>query len=154
MTIYRLTSSTFKNDLSGTGASIYGGRWNSIGVPILYSAQHISLSLVELLVNFNNSTSPLKIKFYLLELELKNISPVVINESELKKNWKKDLQYTKFMGDEFISGQSHLVMQVPSSVVPEESNYLINPLHKDFKLLKVNYSKLYPFDERLLHSSS
>ena len=45
MIIYRLTTEMYKNDLSGTGAKLFGGRWNSVGLPVLYTTENISLAI-------------------------------------------------------------------------------------------------------------
>ncbi|MBK7689794.1 MAG: RES family NAD+ phosphorylase [Bacteroidetes bacterium] len=149
MTIYRLAHSKYKDDLHGEGAALYGGRWNPIGVPVLYATQHISLAVLKLLVNYNPSESPFKVDFYLLELDLHTLKPHVVTASSLKKNWQHDLPYTQFIGNQFLLSNVHVALQVPSAVVPEENNYLLNPQHKDFKKILLKYSKKYPLDQRL-----
>jgi RES domain-containing protein len=150
MTIYRLAHSKYKDDRHGEGAALFGGRWNAVGVPVLYATQHISLAVLELLVNFNHAESAFKIDFYLLEFDLETIKPHVLTTSSLKKNWQDDLQYTQFIGNQFLLSNAQVAMQVPSAVVPEENNYLLNPQHKDFKKIVLKNSKKYPLDRRLM----
>lgn len=149
MIAYRLTQSRFKEDLSGEGASVYGGRWNSKGLRMLYSAEHISLALLELLVNMNPSTSPFLPSFHLLEIDLPETTFPVLNAADIKKDWRSDLQYSRFIGDEFLKARSSLLMKVPSAVVPEEYNVIINPYHKDFAKIKTIRAKTYKIDGRL-----
>lgn len=150
MTVYRIANSLYKDDLSGQGASMFGGRWNSKGNPILYSAEHISLAVLELLVNFNKVESPFLPSFHLLEIELPDSKPIVLKTNELKKDWKQDMHYSQFIGDEFLKDNTKLILKVPSVVIPEEFNLLINPAHKDFKNIKIIRSKVYHLDDRLM----
>ena len=72
-----------------------------------------------------------------------------IELSNLKNNWKDDFEYTRFIGDEFIKQNKSLLLQVPSSIIHEEFNYLANPLHADFKKIKIIKTKSFWPDERL-----
>lgn len=148
MIVYRISNTLYSNDLSGTGAKLMGGRWNSKGIPILYTSEHISLALLEMLVNT-------EFKDFIIPLDLLNIqvpetaSLTEINLNKLKKGWIADFGYTAFIGDEFIKNKQSLVLKVPSAVVHEEFNYLINPLHADFKKIKITDTRSFKTDERL-----
>jgi len=74
---------------------------------------------------------------------------LAITTDKLKKDWKDDLGYTQFMGDEFIKSASHLLLKVPSAVVEKENNFIINPGHADFKKVKIVSIKKFEFDKRL-----
>ncbi len=150
MTIYRLAHSKYRDDIHGEGTALFGGRWNAVGIPVLYATQHISLAVLELVVNYNNSESPIKVDFHLLEFDMQSIKPHVLTAASLKKNWNEDIAYTQFIGKEFLLSNLHVAMQVPSAVVPEENNYLINPRHKDFKKIALKQTKKYRLDNRLL----
>jgi RES domain-containing protein len=69
--------------------------------------------------------------------------------AKIKAGWKEDHDYTKFMGDEFIGQNNSLILQVPSAVIQEEYNYLINPIHPDFKKIKIQKTKSFWPDQRL-----
>ena len=148
MIVYRISNAAYKNDISGTGAKLNGARWNSKGTPMLYTAEHISLAVLEMLVNTN-------FKDYSIELDLLYIqlpeapAPGDIKLSKLKENWKEDPAYTKFIGDEFIKQNQSLILKVPSAVINEEYNFLINPLHPHFKKVKVSKTKSFWPDKRL-----
>jgi len=148
MIVYRISNSVYSNDISGTGAKRMGARWNSAGVPVLYTSQFISLSVLEMLVNTN-------FKDYAIALDLMYISipdqqPVpAIDAANLKQNWKDDFEYTRFMGDEFIRQNKSLLLRVPSAVIQEEFNYLANPLHRDFRKIKIIKTKSFWPDKRL-----
>ena len=136
MIVYRISNAAYSDDLSGTGAKLNGARWNSKGVPMLYTSAHISLAVLEMLVNT-------QFKDYAIELDLIYIRipddciPTEIKLAKIKSGWKEDPEYTKFIGDEFIGQKNSLVLQVPSAVIQEEYNYIINPLHTDFKKIKI-----------------
>ncbi len=148
MIVYRISNALYSNDLSGTGAKLMGGRWNSKGIPILYTSEHISLALLEMLVNT-------QFKDFIIPLDLLNIqvpetaSISEISLSKLKKDWVTDFGYTAFIGDEFIKDKQSLLLKVPSAVIHEEFNYLINPLHADFKKIKITDTRSFKTDERL-----
>ncbi|MBL7765606.1 MAG: RES family NAD+ phosphorylase [Chitinophagaceae bacterium] len=149
MIIYRLTQSTFQEDLSGSGAALYGGRWNNKGIPVLYTSSHISLAVLEILVNHNRNESPLLPSFHLLELELPENLQSRTKKLVLKDDWIRDIEYTRFIGDTFLKEGRDLILPVPSVVIPEEHNYLLNPNHKQFKKIKIIQSKPYQPDKRL-----
>jgi RES domain-containing protein len=148
MIVYRISNSNYKDDLSGTGSKIFGSRWNSKGVPVLYTSQYISLSILEMLVNTN--FKDYSIALDLLYIKFPDQQPFTsIELSNLKGNWKDDFDYTRFIGDEFIRQNKSLLLKVPSSVIQEEFNYLVNPLHADFKKIKLIKTKSFWPDERL-----
>lgn len=150
MRIYRLAQEEYKDDLSGRGSFLYGGRWNSKGLYALYAAEHISLAVLELVVNFNRSSAPLKKKFHLLSLEIPEEKIGLMQADMLKKNWFNDPDYTRYIGDLFLGGKELLAMKIPSAVIPEEFNYIINPQHEDFKKVKKINDYVYGLDNRLL----
>jgi len=140
MITYRISNAQFSNDISGTGAKLVGSRWNSKGIPLLYTSQHISLAVLEMLVNTN-------FKDYNIALELMYINipdqlPVASVEiKNLKQNWKDDFEYTRYIGDEFIKQKESIILRVPSAVIAEEYNYLANPLHPDFTKISIRKTK-------------
>lgn len=148
MIVYRISNPAYSNDISGTGAKLMGGRWNSKGIPILYTSEHISLAVLEMLVNT-------QFKDYAIALDMLSIqlpANIVINEinlKKLKKGWIEDYGYTAFIGDEFIKDKQNLLLKVPSAVITDECNYLINPLHTDFKKIKILETRSFKTDERL-----
>ena len=148
MIVYRISNSTYSDDISGTGSKIFGSRWNSRDIPVLYTSQYISLSVLEMLVNTN-------FKDYSIALDLMYIKfpddqpTTAIELNNLKNNWKDDFDYTRYIGDEFFKLKESLILKVPSAVILEEHNYLANPLHADFKKIKIIKTKSFWPDERL-----
>ncbi len=152
MIVYRFTLSKFSHDLSGEGARRYGGRWNSKGNAVVYTSVSISLSLLELLIH---SVSHDEIKVNeLMVIETNANQLKEINAMQLKTGWREDIDYCKYIGDEFLESQSSLLMKVPSAIIPEEYNILINPKHRDFTRVKIKTAKIFQFDLRLFKSVS
>jgi RES domain-containing protein len=149
MVLYRIVNCTYAGDLTGTGARLFGGRWNSEGKPAIYLASSRSLALLEVLVHL----PPLMIpdNYCLTEIEVPDNSITQISIDSLPTNWK-DVSppiALKLIGDEFLKNQEHLLMKVPSSIVPMEDNYLLNPLHPAIKKVKILKKEPFDFDKRL-----
>jgi RES domain-containing protein len=148
MIIYRLAIESFKDDLSGTGAKLYGGRWNSAGIPVLYTTENISLAVLEILVRTDISALPPA--YHLVKLEVPDtMVPTIISKAKLKKEWKGDLRYTQWIGDEFTKLNDSLMLKVPSAIVEDEHNYILNTGHPDIKKVKLAGIKKFHFDKRL-----
>lgn len=148
MILYRLCEENFADSIDGTGAKLYGGRWNSVGRPMLYTAGHISLAVLEILVR--TPLTYLPENHVLVKIELSDKIPVFnLQKSKLKKNWKNDIAYSRFIGDSFLSEQTAVVMRTPSAVVDDEDNFLFNPLHPHFSQVKIISKTPFQFDKRL-----
>lgn len=153
MIIYRLATAQYADDISGTGAKLTGGRWNERGLPVLYTAENISLAVLEIVVNADRHFIPPT--YQLIKLFVPDtVECSFISKDKLKQQWKDDFEYSQWMGTAFIRQNKHLILKVPSAVVDEEYNYLFNPLHNDFKKLKITAISSFKFDNRLhLHTS-
>lgn len=148
MIVYRISNPLYSNDISGTGAKLMGGRWNSKGIPILYTSEHISLAVLEMLVNTKFQDYAIALDLVMIQIPA-SASLSEINISKIKKEWIRDVDYTSFMGDAFIKDKQSLLLKVPSAVITEEHNYLINPLHADFKKIKIIETRSFKTDKRL-----
>ena len=148
MIVYRITNEAYKDDISGRGAALYGSRWNSKGIHLLYTSQSISLSILESLVHLRkNDIPPTQ---YLLHIELPDEKEIAeISYKKIKKGWHGELEYTQWIGDQFIQNKKSLFLKVPSAIVPQESNVLLNPAHIEFKKVKIIASELLELDKRL-----
>lgn len=148
MKVYRITKCRFIDDLSGKGAALYGGRWNSKGTYIVYTAATSSLALLESVVHISNIATR---GYCMLTLELPENSIQQISEKNLPFNWQQHPPPAalKKIGDSFIKENKNLAIQLPSAIVPEEVNYLLNPSHPDFKKIKFVGRRAILFDDRL-----
>jgi RES domain-containing protein len=149
---------TYKaDDLSGTGARITGGRWNGVNVPVVYCAGSIALATLETVVHLDADDLPLN--RYLVSVD---IPPAVwkARESHTDRTappgWDAlpaALTSTEF-GDRWITEQRSAVIELPSVIVPEELNILINPVHPDAKKIKATIERKWLYDGRLLEPAA
>lgn len=149
-TVFRLSKEEYANTLSGYGASIYGGRWNSKGIEVIYTSESRALAMAELLVHLPLGLLPKNYKIISVnipdELKIK-----AVNFKDLPKNWNKFpfSDVTSSIGDEFIREGKYPILKVPSAIIKDEFNYLINPHHKDFNKIKLLKVEDFIFNDRL-----
>ncbi|WP_448700808.1 RES family NAD+ phosphorylase [Mucilaginibacter sp. AW1-3] len=150
MILYRLSKQQYINDLSGRGAELTGGRWNSKGIPVLYTAESRALAAIEIAVHIPLGIIPSN--YYLAAIELPGPDRIArIEIADLPARWDSHpfIKITQRAGDIFIKENKHLALQVPSATVKGDHNYLINPNHVDFKKVKVISTEPFEFDSRL-----
>lgn len=147
MIVYRLSKKRYANDLSGKGAEIAGGRWNSKGVPMLYTAQSIALCVTEIAVHIPLGILPKDFCLIAIDLPDDNVHEI----KKLPRNWNffPHPHETQQVGDRFIKSAKFLALKVPSAAVQGEFNYLVNPLHKDFNKVRIIKIENFSFDKRL-----
>lgn len=148
MILYRLSRQKYAKALDGLGAKLYPGRWNSLDVPLIYCAETIQQCMLEVLVHMDEAPDDL------CSVELIIPTDVTIAQPEPKKlprQWREEVYNapTRAIGDAFVADLRHLLMKVPSAVVPGGYNYLMNPLHADIKRVKVGKVDAFTFDRRL-----
>lgn len=152
ITVYRIAKTKHIRNLSGTGARIYGGRWNRKGIGILYTSESRALATVEYIVHVSLSIAPTDLSIASLEIS-GPIIPKVISTSELPANWydypgPSDLAE---LGTNWVLANDSLLLSVPSAVIKHEFNILINPSHPDMSHVTISHVEDFTFDERLLH---
>ena len=104
MILHRICNSNFKDDISGSGARLFGSRWNSKGIPMLYTTEHISLAALEMLVHINYTEVP--VSFHVLSVFIPdNTTIAALQFNKLKLTWRNDTGYSTFIGDEFIKSK-------------------------------------------------
>lgn len=134
----------------GEGAFRFGGRWNSRGTRVLYTAGSLSLAALEMLVHLNDEEILLSYSFAAAEFDESLILPVEEFRA-VPKNWSASpppLEIQR-IGDDWARGQASVVLEVPTSVLPIEFNYLINVEHPEFSKVKLGKQQSFTFDERL-----
>lgn len=152
MQVFRISKKAFVNDLTGTGAKTYGGRWNRKGTAMVYTAESRSLASVEYLVHLPMALVPKDLSIACIEIP-EHVKPSQLASSKLPKNWRKYPAPDSLakLGNDWAKSGDSLLLRVPSAVIEDEFNILINPLHPDFNQIKIKDVKKYLFDERLLH---
>jgi RES domain-containing protein len=151
MILYRFSRREHGGDLSGKGAELYGGRWNSKGVPVLYCAESRALAVTEIIAYTPPGLIPEGYVLNIIEAPDEPGLQFAFKSDELPDNWKRypHGKETKALGDGALKEQKFLLIKVPSALVQGEFNYLVNPLHPEFAKVKVAEVLPFNFNERL-----
>ena len=150
MRVYRLSKSKFSSDLSGKGAELAGGRWNSKGKAVLYTSQSRALCTAEIAVHTPLGNIPTD--YEIVEITIPDGFEIKeIENSKLPSNWRSipHSHSTQEIGDGFLSENKYLVFKVPSVVVQGDFNFLINPAHSRFREVEITSTSPFEFDVRL-----
>lgn len=153
MKVFRIEREKYLDStLKGIGAARCDGfRWNSKNTCLVYTAESRALATLEVSVHLDLSEDLPDDRYY-VEIEIPD--DVIIRElahKDLPANWdaKPPGTATQYLGDNFVLNGESAVLKVPSSIVPPESNYLINPYHPDAKKIRVVSTRKMRFDDRL-----
>lgn len=156
MKVYRIERKKYLDiTLKGIGSALTEGyRWNSLSTYLVYTAESRALATLEVSVHLDLNED-LPTDRYFVEIEIPDeIKMLELGIEDLPENWndKPPILETQYIGDDFVKGNNAAVLKVPSSIVPPEYNYLINPNHSDTR--KISVVSIYPltFDKRFRHS--
>jgi RES domain-containing protein len=135
---------------SGEGARTYGGRWNSKGTRVIYTADYPAAAILEQLVQ-TSSVASLPI-YYLFRVGLPEALVSVADPATIPAPWREFARHpaVQALGDAWTAARTSLALQVPSAVAPHHVNYLLNPLHPDFPTLTITAPERFALDPRLL----
>jgi RES domain-containing protein len=150
MIVFRLAQFPYHVDLSGKGARINGGRWNSKGLPCIYTCSSTALCLTEILVNTPSGIIPKR--YFRTQLEIPDNLPVYeLPFRDYPSDWKAYPipDSTTEIGDKFLTENKFIAMQVRSAIVPTDYNYVLNPLHKSAGKIRIMSVTKFEFDKRV-----
>lgn len=153
MRVFRIEREKYlKDTLHGIGASLStGSRWNSFGTSLVYTAQSRALAMLEVSVHLDLRLE-LTTDRVMVEIEIpKELKIMELNIHDLTKNWnaKPPTKHSQIIGDNFVRNGDAAVFKIPSSIVEEEFNFLINPKHPESHKIVVIGHKPFLFDGRL-----
>jgi RES domain-containing protein len=151
MRVYRIARKRHLNDLTGAGAKTFGGRWNHRGTALLYTSETRSLAMVEFLVHLSWMQAPNDLGIATLEIA-DEIQAESLSPSDLPEDRRRypALPRLAELGTGWAHSKRILLLRVPSAVVEQEHNILINPEHADLVRVTVPEVKDLEFDRRLL----
>jgi len=134
----------------GEGARRFGGRWNSPGVPVVYVAGTRALAVLEMAVHLDRST--VLASFVLIRCDFDERLVTAIDSSALPADWRRNPAPPELagIGDRWVEQAHSAVLAVPSAIVEEETNYLLNPAHPDFVRIRIGSPRPFEFDRRLV----
>jgi RES domain-containing protein len=145
---WRLTKARHaRHAFDGEGARRYGGRWNSPGTRVVYTAATPSLAVLEILVHLQ-AVAPLG-GYVLIEARLPE--ELIETVARPPSDWRAQPapESTRRLGDEWLASGRSMALAVPSVVSPLESLVLLNPAHRDFRRVRLGRPRPYALDPRL-----
>lgn len=145
------------DDMSGTGAKNTGGRWNEKGVALVYASTSRALSCLETIVHFNAGGLPLN--RYLVEIEIPDDVWAVAQietAASVPVGWDAEPcgRASISFGTDWVNGKTTALLHIPSVIVPEEYNVLINPAHTDAARCKARKVRKWTYDPRLIRGAA
>ncbi|MFY0605629.1 MAG: RES family NAD+ phosphorylase [Cyclobacteriaceae bacterium] len=138
MEVYRITTRKYAHDLSGIGAGLYGGRWNPVGMNLVYTAEHISLAYLEYLVHNFHILHSQQVCLVKIRFDAKSLQE--IDRSELPQDWNEKSylpRSTQLLGASILNNEKPYALKVPSAISSEEHNILLNPAHPNHASTKI-----------------
>jgi RES domain-containing protein len=138
-TVWRICRRPFA-DLSGNGARLYGGRWNKPGRPLIYAAETAALAVLEVRVHLDLDWDMLPDDYVLVAIDTAAIVAETIHEPP---------DDPRAIGDAWIESRRSALLRVPSGIVPESYNVLINPAHSDALSIHLGPVRPFRFDRRV-----
>jgi len=135
---------------AGEGGRLFGGRWNAVGTPMAYTAESKALAALEILVHVDDDY--MMDEYLCIPVRFDARLARNLDLQSLPGNWRETPPAcsTQRMGDAWVAENLSVVLKVPSVLIPGESNYLINPRHRNFSKLKIGAPEPFEFDPRLL----
>jgi len=147
MQVFRISLKKWSKSLIASGM---GGRWNSDGMRMIYTAENRSLACLENVVH--RSGEGLNAVFSVILIDIPD--DLIVERVDLKKlikNWYKSVRCSKCreLGDAWLRNGEHPVLKVPSAIIKGEWNYLLNPMHPDFERISIVNTEPFEFDSRI-----
>lgn len=134
-------------DLSGAGGLRAPGRWHDMGQPVVYLAESAASAFLEVCVH--TAANDVPPDFTLLRIEAMGVRTQAIRSGDLPGGWQWQSELTRRLGTDWLRKKATALLRVPSAIVPETSNFLLNPMHADAQKVKIAEAFRYPFDVRL-----
>ena len=136
--------------LDGRGGLLASARWHTQGRPVVYLAASPAGALVEVLVNLELDAARLPASYTLLKAEAPDdVAVMRVELASLPDGWKGDSEISRARGDDWLAGGESALIEVPSAILPDTFNVLLNPQHADAKRIRVVWQRAYPYDRRI-----
>lgn len=130
----------------GSGAAKEGGRWNSTGVRVIYCSRNLAMAAQEKYIHL-----PKPVMLNLVKFRIEFAGLRIETVEHLPLEWRKfpAPASTQVIGDEWAASKRTAILAVPSVLIPEETNYLLNPSHPDFGKIVISAPEPFVFDSRI-----
>jgi RES domain-containing protein len=137
--------------LAGEGGLRASGRWHTRGRRVVYCAENPAAALLEILVHFEIEIRDLPVRYRLLKISVPDEARVQrVSPDALHRDWLENIQATRATGDAWLAQGSPALLTVPSAIVPETVNVLLNPAHPDAARITIVQATDHVIDPRLL----
>ena len=137
-------------DLLGIGGMEASARWHTAGRPIVYLAESPSSALLEILVHLETDEDDRPDTYQILKVDAPDdITVKKVSLTSLPSDWKNNEEATREIGDAWLEKSVSALMRVPSVIMPETYNWLLNPRHADAKKVIILHSEKHLYDSRL-----
>lgn len=145
--LWRLYRAVHGPGLDGIGGTIASGRWHTTGTRAAYFGATAAIVVLERLAHIDPKLLPHDLWLGFFEFK-KTVAVETIEE--LPRRWIENEAGTQRLGTEWLRACAGCLLEVPSAVLPEESNYLFNPRHTAAEELRLVQERPFSFDPRLL----
>jgi RES domain-containing protein len=140
--------------LNGAGGIDYPGRWHLRGMRVVYCAASPPGALIEVLVHLELDDLSFPRQYQLLKVKgPEAATKESVDASTLPVNWQDDMAVTARIGDVWLRRRSSALLEVPSAIMPETSNWLLNPEHPDTAQFSIEWHHRFSLDGRLLRGN-
>ena len=148
MIVWRLSHKSY-SAFDGEGGLIWSARWHHAGVRIVYTSQHLSLAALELFVNIGSDEQPANLAARSADIP-DDIPRDRLTAADLPEDWRRlNNTLLRDRGMRWLQGARTAVIIVPSAVIPQENNCLLNPLHPDFARIRLHKPEPFALDPRM-----
>lgn len=151
MIAYRISKIHFARDVTGEGARLAGGRWNPVGIPVLYASESRALAALEYYVHIP-APRILPRRLAIVSYEVpESVTTETVSIADLPADWRSypAPPALQDLGREWVRRGRSFILRVPSALMPEETNLIFNPAHPDMRLLTIKDVQDFVFDSRL-----
>ena len=137
--------------LAGDGGLRAPGRWHTRGKRVVYCAENPAAALLEILVHFEIDVRDLPARYRLLKINVpEDVRIERVPLDDLPPDWLDNTQATRAIGDAWLTRRAAALLAVPSAIVAETLNVLLNPGHPDAKRIVIAHTSDHVIDPRLL----
>jgi RES domain-containing protein len=147
--VWRIASAAHAT-FDGDGARRYGSRWTPRGLPAVFTSETVSLAALERFVNTDPDLAPARLVTIAVDIEA-NIAIETVTVADLPADWRRypAPPTLAMIGERWLRSLASAVLSVPSVVIPNERNFVLNPTHPDFVRLVINPAEPFSFDPRM-----
>jgi RES domain-containing protein len=137
-----------KQAFDGNGARLAGGRWNNPGQRAVYLSSTLSLAAMETFVHVGDDAARLEYVYFDIEIPA---SVLILSLARKPKGWRNEppAEASMRVGDHWLKDGNSALLEVPSAIIPSETNLILNPIHPDASKLKIGPTRVFQFDPRM-----